>query len=201
MKKKPRAGDEKYPSLYLEALAYHEAGHAVMAVLLCIPMEEITIGPACNHATFNARVDLDLTTSGNKLPLFKVGLVRVASEPAEKLAPNYSRFATMHKTYPHLKPFRIGVRSDRAKAFNDVCVVYQLLGLAKSTAMRQFKQQYRDLAHELFKIQVNCNAVHRLANALIKRLHLTGAEAKSIILAEGPLFDDGLFEMCGFTEM
>ncbi len=191
MGKTSSTDDTKYPPVYLEALAYHEAGHAVMAVLLSIPVKKIAIGSACKVPKLNAVVDLDSSKIEN-ISILKSGLILVASEPAEKLAPNYRQFAKLHKKYRHLPSFRIGSRSDRAIAFNQASGIYQLLGFAKSTATQQFKEQFRDRANQLINSKINSDAVHRLASALMTKLKLSGRTAKSIILADGPLNNEGL---------
>jgi hypothetical protein len=190
--KKPRTEPDPFPPVFIEALAYHESGHAVMAVLLDVPMHRIVIGPTCDDPDFNGKVELDLAATGDRMQVYKSGLVHVASEPAEKLAPNHGLFATMHKTHRHLKPFSRGLRSDLIRGFNAVAVTYHLLGLAESTALKQFKREYRDLAHHLLDVPVMRDAVHRLAGVLTGRHALSGEEAKAMILADGPLTDDGL---------
>lgn len=189
-----------FPPVFIEALAYHESGHAVMAVLLDVPMARVVIGPACDDPAFNGKVELDLSATEGQMQIYKSGLVQVASEPAEKLAPNHARFATLHKTYRHLKPFSRGVRSDLNQAFNAVAVVYQLLGLAENTALKQFKREYRDFAHRLFEITVLRAAVRRLAHVLMGKYELTGEEARETILGEGPLSDNGLLAKSHFPQ-
>lgn len=192
--KKSQAVVDPWPPIFMEALACHETGHAVMAVLLNVPMTRIVIGPACDDPNFNAKVELDLEAINRQMQYYKSGLVHVASEPAEKLAPNHGQFAAMHKTCRHLKPLSVGVKSDLILGLNSVAVIYQLLGLAESTARQQFKREYRDLAHLLFDIPVNNAAVHRLAKTLMTRHELSGEEAKSVILSKGPLTDAGLLK-------
>jgi hypothetical protein len=115
-------------------------------------------------------------------------------------SPNHALFATVHKTHRLLKPFSRGVRSDLNQAFNAVAMVYQLLGLAESTALKQFKREYRDLAHRLFEVPVLRDAIHRLANVLMGKYELTGEEARETILGEGPLSDNGLLAKSRFPQ-
>src|SRR4051812_23780956 len=131
--------DELYPPVYLEALAYHEAGHAVMAVLLDIPIEKVAIGPRCTDPEFNGRVFLDLRACPKKLSMLSAALLEVASEPAEKIAPSFDQFASLHRVYRHLRPFRIGLRNDLARGFEAVMPVFALMRYAESTAKRQFR--------------------------------------------------------------
>jgi hypothetical protein len=146
---------DPFPRIFIEALAYHESGHAVMAVLLGVPVVRIVIGPACDDPDFNAKVELDWSAAGSNLSVENVVLVQVASEPAEKLAPNHTLFATMHKTHRHLQPFGRGVQIDLTRGLNVVAArVYQLMGLSESTARQYFKRQYRDKAHRLFEVPV-----------------------------------------------
>jgi hypothetical protein len=188
---------ERYPPLYLEALAYHEAGHAFMAVLLGLPIDRVAIGPACDDPEFNGRVFLDAEPDA-KLPMYQAGLLEVASEPSEKLAPNFARFASMHKTHRHLKPFRLGVRNDLVRGFNAVAPVYILLGFARSTAKQRFKEEYRDTAAEL--ININCDAVCRLALHIRRNLLVDGAAAAAVLLRRGRLRHGGVFDRKSFPE-
>jgi hypothetical protein len=198
-RKKPpvAAEEERFPPVYIEALAYHEAGHAVMAVLLELPISKVGIGPGCDDPAFNGRVFLDLEACA-KMPVFKAGLIEVASEAAEKLSPNFAQFATIHKRYPHLKPFRNGVRNDIAHGFQAVMITYQLLRLAESTTKQRFKAEYRDIAAKL--IELNSEAVCRLAGHLRQSHSTDGLTTTSIILADGPLQHGGLLRHFRFPE-
>jgi len=180
-----RTPKDPYPALYLEALAYHEAGHAVMAVLLGIPIEKVVIGPNCTEPGFNGRVFLDFATLGHRLSARDAALITVASESAERLAPSFSEFATLHKVHRHLKPFRTGVRNDLAIAFSTVMTVYALLGLAESSAKQRFKDEYRDLAAAF--IELTAPAVRELAQRLERRLELDGLEVAGIVRESGPV--------------
>jgi len=195
---KKKAQTDPYPPLYIEALAYHESGHAVMAVLLDLPISKIVIGPACEDPEYNGRVILDLDSCSKKIPIFKAGLLEVASEQAEKLCPRFDQFKTIHKSYPLLKPFKLGVKADLIRGFEAVSVVYVLLGLAESTAKRQFKVEYRDRAAKL--IEMNATAVCRLAEGLIQQNALSGSDAAAVILSDGPLKDGGLLKRFGQFE-
>jgi len=197
-RRKPPIDSERYPSIYIEALAYHEAGHAVMAVLLELPIARIAIGPACDSPEYNGKVFLDPETCPQKLPIFKVGLIEVASEQAEKLCPRYDQFRTIHKKHPHLKPFTLGVKADLISGFEAVKVTYRLMRLAESTAKKQFKSEDRDRAAKL--IDLNREAVCRLAERLMQNHELDGAAATSVVLAGGPLKHAGLLLYCRFPE-
>ncbi len=175
---------ERYPRVFLEALAYHEAGHAVMAVLLNVPVSRVVIGPSCTDPDFNGQVILDLPEGANGLPCFVMALLDVASEPAEKMAPSYEQFASMHKVHRHLKPLKIGTRNDITKGFMAVAPVYFILSYAESTAKQRFKSEYRDLADAL--INTKAIAVHRLARRLEHELELDGPEVTAIVRRAGP---------------
>lgn len=194
---KPVAAEERFPPVYIEALAYHEAGHAVMAVLLELPISKVGIGPGCDDPAYNGRVFLDLVACA-KMPIFKAGLIEVASEEAEKLSLNFAQFANIHKRHRHLKPFRNGVRNDITNGFQAVMITYQLLGLAESTAKQRFKAEYRNVAAKL--IQLNAEAVRRLAGHLRQNHCTDGPEATSLILADGALKHGGLLRHFGFPE-
>jgi hypothetical protein len=181
-----------FPPVFMEALAYHESGHAVMAVLLDVPMTRIVIGPACDDPDFNGKVELDLTAADNRMQVYKSGLIHAASEASEQLAPNHDQFGTLHKTYKQLKPFSRGLKADRIHGFNAVATSYYLLGVTQGTALKMFKRDYRDLAHLLFDVPVLRDAVHRLAGVLLAQHKLSGIEARTVILSEGPLTDGGL---------
>ena len=181
-----------YPPVFMEALAYHESGHAVMAVLLDVPITRVVIGPACDDPYFNGKVELDLAATDNRLPVYKSGLIHVASEASEELAPHHVQFAALHKTCKFLKPFSRGLKADRIHGFNAVASSIYLLGVTQGTALKMFKRDYRDLAHLLFEVPVLRDAVHRLAGVLMGRHELIGSEARTVILSGGPLTDGGL---------
>jgi hypothetical protein len=169
--------------LFIEALAYHESGHAVMAVLLDLPIAKVGIGPGCDNPGFNGKVDLN--PDGGPQPAYKVALLEVASERAERLCPRYDLFRSIHKKHAHLKPFSLGLRGDLVNGFAAISHAYILLGLAKSTARQRFKHDYRDVAAAL--IDLNADAVRRLAERLVRENALGGADATAVILADGPL--------------
>src|SRR5262245_42006729 len=102
-KKPDLPNPDSFPEIFIEALAYHEAGHAVVASLLGVSVVRIVVGPACDDPDFNAKVELDWSTAGSNFSVENVALALVASEPAEKLTPNHTLFATMHKTHRHLQ--------------------------------------------------------------------------------------------------
>jgi hypothetical protein len=174
--------DEKYPELYLEALAYHEAGHLVMATLLGVSIEKVAIGPRCLDPNFNGKVFLPTGTTG--IPIMLVVLMEVASEPAEKLAPSFRRFSSLHKVYPHLEPFKVGVRNDLARGFQLVMTNYALMGYSEGTAKRLFKAEYRDPAAVV--IGVKADAVHSLAAQLKSELEVSGDLVSDIVRQAGP---------------
>jgi hypothetical protein len=180
----------EYPPIYLEALAYHEAGHAVVAVLLEMPIKKIVIGPACTEKGFNGLVKLDLDQT--TVLSWKCALMLCASEHSEKLSENYARFATLHEGHDGLTRFSIGVRSDLIQGFRAAGPIYDMMGLAPKTARAYFKREYRDLVRDILNVPVNQLAVHRLAACLQERLQLDGHEAKAIVLEQGPLRDGGL---------
>jgi hypothetical protein len=169
----------------LEALAYHEAGHAVMAVLLDIPIEKVVIGPRCTDPEFNGRVIIDVSACPSVLPGFMAALLNVASEPAEKMAPSYNKFASIHRVHRHLKPFNTGVRNDLIHGFHAVMPAYALMGYAEGAAKKLFKAQYRVVAAAL--IEAKSMAVHRLARRLQRELELSGSQVVAVVQRAGPL--------------
>jgi hypothetical protein len=174
--------DVSLPEPYLEALAYHEAGHAVMAVLLGVRIERVVIGPACEEQELNGRVFLRET--GGQIPAYVVILMAVASEAAEQLAPAFAEASSLHKTHKHLTPFRNGVQNDLAQGFEVAAMAYTLMGHAESTARRLFRTEYRDLAAGL--VALAARAVHRLARKLKSTHSLDGQEVVEIVNRAGP---------------
>jgi hypothetical protein len=154
-----------------------------MTVLLGLPIAKVGIGPACAGTRFNAKVDLD--NCPRPVQALEVALMAVASEPAERLCPNYDQFRSIHKRHPHLEPFRRGAKNDLVSGFEAVKATYILLGLAEGTAKRRFKAEFRDPAADV--IDLNAGAVCRLAERLIQSNALDGAAATAEILADGPL--------------
>ena len=181
-----------YTDLYLEALAFHESGHAVMCVLLDIPILKVVIGPACERPDDNGRVHIDFERKNGEVPVYKAALLCVASEASEKLSPRFDEFKTLGKRDPNSGTFRQGVRNDLIQGFGAVMINYKLQGLAESTAKAAFKREYRDVAAKI--ITLNADAVVRFARVLETLYAVAGEEAERIILEQGPLQDGGLLD-------
>lgn len=168
----------------MEALAYHEAGHTLMAVLLDIPIEKVAIGPRCTEPGFNGKVFVDCAALKSEVPMFVLALLAAASEPAERLAPSFDQFATLHRVHRHLQPFHLGVRNDLAMGFELINRIYAVMGLSERTVKQRFKAEYRDLAAAL--VELKANTVHQLARKLMRSLELSGANAVGIVRRAGP---------------
>lgn len=194
--KNEAAGVERFPPLFIEALAYHEAGHAVMAALLNVPILRVVIGPACEVPNTLGIVEFDYNAEPS-IRRDKFAMISVASEPVVRLAPNHTQLATLHSTRRHQAMLTRAVRYDLRKAFHCLLPVYEALGYSESTARRELKDRYRDLAQALFEVPVNRAAVHHLASVLMTRHATSGAEATASILAGGPLTTEGLLEQFG----
>src|SRR5262245_33543037 len=54
---KQRKIAEPFPDLFVEALAYHEAGHVLMAVLFNAPIKYVAIADRCAEPGYNGRTE------------------------------------------------------------------------------------------------------------------------------------------------
>lgn len=155
----------KYTPLWVEALAYHEAGHAVMGLLLGVRVVRIVIAEACDMADSNGITEYaDL----KKVSRLQYALCQLASEPAERLAPNYPSFKT-------LRGFATGRRNDKNVAFQTLAPVYLFLRLAESTARRSFRERTQPLLSRIMDQPENQAVVHEVAAYLMahKEMDLT----------------------------
>ena len=147
----------KYTPLWVEGLAYHEAGHAVMGLLLGIRVARIAIAEACDLADSNGITEY---TDLKGISGLKYALCQLASAPAEKLAPNYPRFRT-------LRGFAAGRRNDQNLAFEVFIPVYQFARLAESTARQSFRKRTRPLLSRITERPENQAVVHEVAAYLM----------------------------------
>lgn len=185
----PAAATKEFTPAHLEALAYREAGRAVMAILIGVPLKGITIGPKCTDG-FISKIDLD-SKACPEVATYKFSLICVASEPAGKL------YATLNR--PPLPPdltkqLRVAARNDLVNGYNALTTAFRMMGYADSTARGLYKKQYRDLAAELFDIPLIRAAVQRLAELLARRHQVSGKVAASVVREGGPLTDNGLLQ-------
>ena len=143
--------------LLVEALAYHEAGHVVMCLVLDIPLKRAVIAEACDVQGFRGIVEVEGEPVVSSL---RQALMLLASEPAEKLAPNYKKFG-------RLKYFGRGRRNDQTHAFNIMAPVFEQMGYAYSTALRQFRKITRPPLLGIMGHRKNQKAVREIAALLI----------------------------------
>ena len=172
------------PSIFVEALAYHEAGHVVMAVLFDAPIRHVAIADRCEVPGFNGRTEFDWKSRKKPMPALCYGLLCVGSEASEKLSPHFDEFKSLHKKHRHLKPFSSGVRNDIITGLNSM-VHYQLLGYSESTAKQQFKLEVREPAEQI--VRLNAKNVVAFAEYLREKRFVDGAKAKKIILSADEL--------------
>src|SRR5438874_197135 len=109
---------DPFPPIFVEALAYHEAGHVVMAVLFDAPIRHVAIADRCKEPGFNGRTEFDWERRKKPMPALCYGLLCVGSEASEKLSPHFDEFRSLHKKHRHLKAFSSGVRNDIITGLN-----------------------------------------------------------------------------------
>lgn len=171
----PDSLDELFPPLFVEALAYHEAGHVLMAVLFDAPIRNVAIAERCKEPGFNGHTAFDWETRKEPIPALLYALICVGSEPSEKLAPNFAEFKSLHKKYRHLYFFAAGLRNDINRGFLAMDV-YPLMGFAESTARMYFKRDVRDPAEKI--VQLNAKNVIAFAEHLRKVRYVEASEPK-----------------------
>lgn len=174
---------EPFPDLFVEALAYHEAGHVLMGVLFSAPIATIAIADRCLEPGFNGHTVFDWGEK-REMPTICYALMCVGSEASEKLSPRFEEFKTLHRTHRHLSSFAIGVRNDITMGLNAM-VHYLALGHSESTAKQYFKRDVREPAERI--VQLNAKGVVAFAEHLRERRCVDGTEAKEILLSCGPL--------------
>jgi hypothetical protein len=175
---------DPFPPVFVEALAYHEAGHVFMAVLFDAPIKHVAIADRCAEPGFNAHTVFDWESRKKPMPVLCYALMCVASESSEKLSPHFDEFKSLHKKHRHLTAFALGVRNDIIHGLNTM-VHYSLLGYSESTAKQHFKQEIREPAEQI--IQLNAKSVVAFAEYLRQDRFVDGAEAKEVIFSSGPL--------------
>ena len=175
---------DAFPPIFVEALAYHEAGHVVMAVLFDAPIRHVAIADRCEEPGFNGRTEFHWERRKKPMPGIRYGLMCVASESSEKLSPHFDEFKSLHKKHRHLKPFSSGVRNDIITGLNAM-VHYQLLGYSESTAKQQFKLEVREPAEQI--VRMNAKNVIAFAEYLREKWFVDGAKAKKIMFSAGEL--------------
>ena len=158
-----------YSPLYVEALAYHEAGHALICLVFGIPIIRIVIAEACDDEGFNGQV---VPGGEENISYIHCALMLLASAPAEKLSPNYRRFGS-------IKRFSVGRRNDRINAFHLMAPLYRMMRYAESTALRAFRENTREPLAIIMAHPKNIRVVKAIAKMLMIKKRLEGDEVEA----------------------
>jgi hypothetical protein len=196
----PRALTGPWPQEILEALAYHEMGHAMTAVHygLLINWVWIADGKArAPHVHREPGVEGEVASAshverGDLETLGEHMLAQVVSgcapEASEKLNPRYKEY----KERPPEDPFNIfmpssglsrGSINDVRTAFRMILPVYTVLGLSQFDSTRAFQRFFRMPTHKLmtmYKPQIEA-----LVPQLVEKRFMTGHEVHAAICAAG----------------
>jgi ATP-dependent Zn protease len=148
----------------LTATAYHEAGHAVMAIMLGRPIEKVTISPA------------QLQTGGRRLGLCKVQKGRSKPSKDELEDDVLIMLAGM------VAEGRITGRYCQAAAGQDLRTVERLLANRAKTE-RQLDRLIRrslDKAEHLLAADIAAKAVELIANEVLQRETISGRSVRQL---------------------
>jgi len=155
----------------LKRVAFHEAGHAVMAFQLKCRFHHVTINPDENEGSLghvlngkHARVEYNRVepSSYNRLQVEKYILVSFAGNAAERLLTG--------------RKILVGSGSDFDQASN-----YMSLLIQEEDESRAYLKWLRERAVNILSSSWNWFAVETLANELLKRKYIGDKEVHQII--------------------
>jgi hypothetical protein len=171
----------------LEAVAYHEAGHAVAAWLLNIPLRKVTIVPEGDALGYVLRCGVAFPKRVREA--FEFGGMSDRDEAwAYYIAERHAVYCIAgNEAQNRFNPRSVRnchSKSDRKSALAGLC------RLADSKAIPLYWRILKMRAEKLFDNPSNWKAVKALAETLMERKTLSGDEALEIVrLATGPPAD------------
>lgn len=190
-----------WPPLLLEALAYHETGHAISAIHhgQCVVKMWIA-DKRGHHQGDDAQVQGATITSLRKFKprqnkstapivieavvksVFAATWAAIGSPAGELLAPNYEKFDEMHKMYPEFLPnadFFAGSRNDYHQAFVNMAPLYRNCDITMQEINDCFEQEFViPTEHVLLMYKPQADA---LAARLMEVRELDGPEVHKIL--------------------
>jgi hypothetical protein len=206
----PAAYAGPWPEMLREALAYHEAGHAIMAAHHGLTIIDMWIADGRpERAGEYPEIHGECLVANNKSPdvvdhmfipyVFQI-VGPVGSEP---LAPHRKEFSKLEKKYPDFFPnskphhsetchdrhcpdrdFLSGTLADIERAFAMLLPIYQLLVPNERTALMAFGHEFRIPTVNALKQYEP--VVHALARVMIDKRYIKGDEAHAIICQNNP---------------
>lgn len=198
--KNPTCYAGPWPAKLVEAISFHEAGHALMALHHGIRIKQVWAadGRSCSEHGENATIH-GMTEFKKDVPisLFVSAMLNVAPESAEKFAPHYDEFKNIHKENPEFydtladdaegKPFVgdyfNGTHNDLSLAFGTVAPFYQLMGMSYEEGLAAFDQEFRIPAENVMRSYRK--QITALAEKLIEKRSLEGDEVHNIVCGSG----------------
>lgn len=159
------SNDKGQSAQSLMATAYHEAGHAVMALLLGRPIEKVTISPA------------SLQTGGNRLGACKIqkGRTKASQDPLEDEVLILLSGMVAEGHYTH--------RYCQAGASQDLMNVRRLLATRapKERQLERLAKRMLNKTEHLLDDEVNRKAIVMIAKELVAKETISGRAVRHLL--------------------
>jgi hypothetical protein len=184
---KLRPPKHRFPDVWYEGLAYHEAGRTVAAIaVLEIPIKRVSLGYLSEDPAMNSLFELD-SKGRRSLPASPIRVAAVLLTPqfAARLAPRYEELRTLHLRKRHLPPFEGGYRQPMRDARSAFAHIYEQAGLAESTARIWFR---RDALKPIARFcETNLPIIRAVADFLYAEKQASGEQIAAVVARTGSI--------------
>ncbi len=188
----------EWPRPVLEAVGWHEAGHALLAAYWGLKIAQIWIGDGRKNCLMGDKVEVAGTTlsmmfmhnppTDEEKWMGKHTGVYQSIGPwfSERLAPAYDTFKDLHVTYKEFFPvgrFIDGAQLDLEAALSMILPMYQSVGLNYFSAGEMFNLEFMHPAEHI--VHQHEEQLRALVAALVDKRVLSGEEIHDVMCHAG----------------